>query len=471
MKLRKLTTNFNSILNFIYFMNHLKTLNRIVVVALMFVFGMTNKLSAQTACPASNEIEITVNPVLTLTGGLTADVTVRQCVGGTATLTATASAGSGGTLNFAWQQDAGTGFVPYTASAPVNTVTGTGAARTTTSVITPPTTTAGASVRYRVIITDPATAASNCGSATSGIATVEVNADLSFGTDLTASTQEQCIGGTQTLNVVVTGGSNNPSSLTYIWEESDSNSPYDWHPAPSAAAAPGSASYTTVAQTSANTKYYRVRVTDTGNGCNEPPASVIKPVKTNADLAFTTDVNTITECIGGTDQFAVVVTGGSGGTKTYTWEESDGNAPYAWHPAPSANATLPTYTPPSTTAGTKYYQVTVSEGGAGCGALTSTTPAAVTINAKPTVALSTVANETAVCENGTITFNANITNPGVGCTLEWLKKAPTDPGFTPVTTQPAAPGTTYTTPALSTGATGTKYKVRFVCAGSGCCTE
>lgn len=437
-------------------MNHLITFKRIAAVALMLMIGFSGKLSAQT-CPESNEITITVNPILSIGADLNDAVTIKECVGGNVTLTVTAAGGSGGTLTFAWQENTGAGWGAYTGSG-INAPVTSGL----TSAITPNTTAAVASIQYRVIITDPASGASNCGSATSKVATVEIKPDLSFGTDLSTTPLVQCLGGNSAISVIVTGGSDNPSSLTYVWEESDSNSPYSWHTAPSATS---TASYTPPT-TAAGTKYYRVRVQDAGNGCGEAP-SAIRPVTTTPELTFNnTPLANITECVGGTDSWTITTTGGSGGSVTYLWEESASNAPYAWGPASGTNNTA-TYQPSSGAASagtTRYYRVTVRDAATGCDDLVLGTPVSTTINAKPTATVATA--ESVVCENGAITFNATITNPGVSCTLEWMSKTPTG-AFAPIV--PAATGVTYTTPALTPANSGTKYKVRFVCAGSGCC--
>ena len=406
-------------------------------------------MSAQT-CPTSNEITITVNPVLNITANLsTTSQTV--CVGGTVVLTVTTSGGSGGTLNYVWQSDASGSFAPI-AGAP------------NSNSYTVPTTTAGAVIKYRVVITDPASSASACGSKTSAETPVQVAPDLSFGTNLSTTEIKECIGGTRTLTVVVTGGTVAASSLTYVWEESNSNSPYSWHAAPSASS---TNTYQPPSST-AGTKYYQVRVQDpavSAAGCGDA-TSAITPVTVTPDLTFTTSLTNITECIGGTDQLSVVTTGGTGGVLTYTWEESDIASPYSWHAAPGASTSSATYTAPSTAAGTKYYRVTVTDAASGCDPLISPTPATVVINAKPTMTIATA--EGVVCEGGAVAFVATVTNPGVGCTIQWQKNTTAAP--TVFNDIPSATGANYTTPALTTGSdNGTKYKAHFVCSGSGCC--
>ena len=437
-------------------MNHLKTLKRLALVAVIFATGYASKLSAQapvSSCAASNEITITVNPVLTEVAGSLVGFT--ECVDGTRTLTISTTGGSGGTLTYAWQQS-DTGLANSWSAA----------AGTNNAVIYTPVSTAPGTTFYRVIVTDPATGASACGSVTSASATVVVQPDLSFATNLPTTPYVECVGGAlTTLTVNVTGGSGITGALTYIWEESDGNAPYAWHAAPSAT---NSNTYTRPSN-AVGTKYYRVRLTDTGDGCGAN-TSAVATITVNPQLSFTAgnDLTGITECISGTDQLSVTVTGGSGGALVYIWEESDGNAPYSWHAAPGAPvapaATFATYTPPSTTAGTKYYRVRVTDAGTGCGALTNNTPATVEVRAKP-AALVVSASETAVCNDGSVTFTST-TPGGVGCTVKWQSATATAPT---VFSDLGVTGTTYTASGLRTTNSGAKYRAVVTCSGNGCC--
>jgi hypothetical protein len=73
--------------------------------------------------------------------------------------------------------------------------------------------------------------------------------------------------------------------------------------------------------------FYRVIVTDVASGCSDPVSNVINVI-ISQDLAVTSEPANITECIGGTAQMTVVVSGGSG-TISYQWQSSpDGSNPW-----------------------------------------------------------------------------------------------------------------------------------------------
>jgi hypothetical protein len=446
-------------------MNHLKTLKRIAVVALMIALGFTNKLSAQT-CPESGVITITVNPVLELDTDLSVSP-VLVCVGGTQTLTVTAKGGTTTAPNFQWQvRTAGsTTWTNYT-----DAVTTSGL----TSSITPDNSAASAVgiKEYQVIITDPS-GTSNCGVATSKMATIEVKPDISIATDLTALSFVECIGGARKLVVNATGGST-VTALTYVWEETTTN-PTSGTPTWTTVQTGPSNEYMPTHDAAAaaiGTRYYRVRVEEpSGNGCGNQTSTTFATVRVTPDLTFSNaPLANIVQCTGGTDTWTVSTTGGTGGTLTYKWEQS-ASASGPWADATGTNNAA-TYAPANAAGTTMFYRVTVRDAESGCDALELSTPVSSTIHAKPTV-VATV-NEQVICKDGTVTFSANITNAGApGCALEWKYKEATSTTWLNVPNPPAAPGTSYTTPTLTTGAGNTQakydYKVVFNCAASGCC--
>jgi hypothetical protein len=451
-------------------MNHLKTIKRIAAVALMLVMGMTSKISAQ-SCPSSAVITITVNPILEIDSDLNSATPIILCEGGATTLTVVAKGGSSLTPNFKWQYKT-TGATTWTDWAGAVTTAG------LTSSINPPTSTTGpgaasaAILEYQVIITD-LSSTSSCGTATSKTATVEIKPDISIPTDLSAAGQSfvECIGGGRSITVNATGGST-LTGLTFVWEETTTN-PATGTPVWTAVQTGLSNVYTptdNAAAAAIGTRYYRVRVEEpTGNGCGAQTSTTYATVKVTPDLTFSNaTLANIVECAGGTDKWTVTTTGGSGGPVTYAWEESS-SASGPWAAAPGTN-NADTYTPANAPGTTKFYRVSVKDAGTGCDDLVLGTAVSSTVHEKPVV--TAVANENSVCKDGSVTFTATIVKPGApGCNLEWGTVS--GGTFTPVSPQPTAPGTTYTTPALSTGAGGVKttygYQVRFVCAGSGCC--
>ena len=269
----------------------------------------------------NNDISITTQP---------ADIT--ECIGGTTQLSVVATGGVGA-LTYQWESASIIGG-PYT------TIVG-----ATSSSYTPPSTAAGTTY-YRVVVSN---AGNGCGSVTSNPSTVIINNDISITTQPADITE--CIGGTTQLSVVATGG---VGTLTYQWESASIiGGPY------TAIVGATSSSYTPPS-TAAGTTYYRVVISNAGNGCGSVtsnPATVI----INNDISITTQPSDITECIGGTTQLSVVATGGVG-TLTYQWESSSTiGGPYTT----IVGATSSSYTPPSTAAGTTYYRVVVRNEGNG----------------------------------------------------------------------------------------------------------
>jgi hypothetical protein len=172
--------------------------------------------------------------------------------------------------------------------------------------------------------------------------------------DLLVTTQpsnvNECIGGTNTMTVVVSGGS---GTTSFQWQSSSDGSS-GW----ANATGTGSTSATfTPPSTVAGTTYYRVLINASNNGCDQAVSNnavaVISP-----DLLVTTQPTDVTECIGGTNTMTVVVSGGSG-TTSYQWQSSsDGSS--GWANATGTGSTSATFTPPSTVAGTTYYRVLIN---------------------------------------------------------------------------------------------------------------
>src|SRR4029079_18476880 len=129
---------------------------------------------------------------------------VNECVGGANTMSVTISGGSG-TITYQWQQSAD-GSMGWTNSS------GTGATSTT---YTPSSAIAGTTY-YRVLIN---ASGSDCQQAVSANAVAVITADLVVTTQPTDV--NECVGGTNTMTVVVTGGS---GTITYQWQQSTDGS-------------------------------------------------------------------------------------------------------------------------------------------------------------------------------------------------------------------------------------------------------
>jgi hypothetical protein len=80
-------------------------------------------------------------------------------------------------------------------------------------------------------------------------------------------------------------------------------------------------------------------------------------VQVFADIVITTQPTGIAECVGGIASMNVVITGGPGAVN-YQWQVSpDGST--GWANATGTGSTAATFTPPSTTPGTKWYRVLI----------------------------------------------------------------------------------------------------------------
>ena len=368
---------------------------------------------------------VVVTPDLSITANL---ANITECIGGTTQLSVTTSGGSGGALTYTWEQSTDNSTWSAAASA------------TNASTYTPSSATAGV-MYYRVRISD---AANGCDAITAATSTVTITPDLSIIANLADITE--CVGGTTQLTITTTGGSG--GVLTYTWEQSSDNSTWG-----AATGATNSNTYTPSSAT-AGVMYYRVRVSDAASGCDVLP-SAVATVTINPDISISTQPADITECVSGNLQLSVTASGGVS-TLNYQWEESNNGSTWA----DISGATSSTYTPPSTTAGVKYYRVRISNAGNGCQTVTSNS-ATVTVVAKPTIAIA--ASTSTICVGGGVELSATPVNGTGTCVIQWQNSTDSGASWNDI---PAANGTTYTTPALNSNTT---YRAKYTCSGNGCC--
>ncbi|CAL2112074.1 Protein of unknown function precursor containing a C-terminal secretion signal. Putative adhesin [Tenacibaculum sp. 190130A14a] len=239
---------------------------------------------------------------------------------------------------------------------------------------------------YRVVITD---SASGCNSVTSNEAEVIVNADPSITAQPTA-TQTVCEGGTATVSVTATGG----VSLSYQWQSSTTSGGSF-----SNIASANSASYS-APTTSAGTTYYRVVITDSASGCNSVTSGEAEVI-VNADPSITAQPTaTQTVCEGGTATVSVTATGGV--SLSYQWQSSTTSGG-SFSNIASANSA--SYSAPTTSAGTTYYRVVITDSASGCNSVTSG-EAEVIVSALPSAPIiNTIVQPTCDVTNGTINLN------------------------------------------------------------------
>ena len=381
--------------------------------------------------PVSNVINVVVSPDLAVT---TPPANVIECIGGTATMTVVVSGGSG-TLSYQWQSSA-TGTDPW-----VN-ATGTGA---TTITFTPPSTVAG-STYYRVLVN---ASSSGCGQTVSDVAFATIYPDLLI--TVQPSPIAECIGGTATMSVTVTGGT---GTVTYQWESSANGT--NWNNA----TGPGSTTATyTPSSTVAGTTFYRVTINTPGSGCGAATSNSVTAI-ISQDITVTTQPTSITECIGGNLTMNVLVSGGSG-TITYQWQSSpDGTS--GWANASGGGATTSTYTPESLVAGTTFYRVLVNAGNNGCDQAVSNN-ATVTIN--PDLTITTQPTNMNECVGGTSQLNVVVTG-GVGTVSYQWQSSPVGLNTWSNATGTGATTATFTPPSVTPGSL--DYRVLINATGNGC---
>ncbi|CAL2112078.1 protein of unknown function [Tenacibaculum sp. 190130A14a] len=372
----------------------------------------------------SGEAEVIVNADPSITAQPTATQTV--CEGGTATVSVTATGGV--SLSYQWQSSTTSGG-SFSNIASANSAS-----------YSAPTTSAGTTY-YRVVITD---SASGCNSVTSGEAEVIVNADPSITAQPTA-TQTVCEGGTAIVSVTATGG----VSLSYQWQSSTTSGGSF-----SNIASANSASYS-APTTSAGTTYYRVVITDSASGCNSVTSGEAEVI-VNADPSITAQPTaTQTVCEGGTATVSVTATGGV--SLSYQWQSSTTSGG-SFSNIASANSA--SYSAPTTSAGTTYYRVVITDSASGCNSVTSG-EAEVIVNADPSITAQPTATQT-VCEGGTATVSVTATG-GVSLSYQWQSSTTSGGSFSNIA---SANGASYSAPTTSAGTT--YYRVVITDSASGC---
>ncbi|MDQ3015304.1 MAG: VWA domain-containing protein, partial [Bacteroidota bacterium] len=392
---------------------------------------LVTDLSSGCNDPISNVVNIIISADLSV---LTPPVDITECIGGTDQFTIIVAGGSG-TVTYQWQSST-------SGSAPWFNATGTGA---NSASFTPPSTVAGTTY-YRVLVN----AGNNgCGQLESSIVYATITPDLLVTTQPTPVTE--CIGGTNQMTVTVTGG---VGTISYQWQASPNGSS-GW------ANATGTGSTTnlfTPPSTVAGTTHYRAIISAPGGGCGAAISNVVTAI-ISADITFTTQAININECVGGTSQMSVVITGGSG-TVTYQWQSSP-NGTDTWSNA-TGTSTNATYTPNSTVTGTTYYRVLVNAINSGCDQAISTTASAI-IN--PDLNFTTQPIGFNECEGGTNQLTVVIAG-GVGTisylwqsslngTSGWANASGTGSTTASYTPPSTNPGTTY-------------YRVIVAATGNGC---
>jgi hypothetical protein len=206
-----------------------------------------------------------------------------------------------------------------------------------------------------------------------------------------------CTGGTTLLTSSVSGGT---GTTTYQWQSSSNGT--IWANISGAT----NSTYTTSALISST--YYRVSITQTGQGCtsNASASSLITVVP---DPGITVTGGGIGVCNGNTVTLNSVLTGGTG-TPSYQWQSSVNNSTWT----NISGATASSYTTPPMTAA-RYYRVALTMTGVGCGAINSTSTQ-ISVNPIPAISLS---GETTICYGGSTNLTASGSGGSPGYNFNW----------------------------------------------------
>jgi hypothetical protein len=294
------------------------------------------------------------------------------------------------------------------------------------NIITISGTTTAAAGNYNYTIT-----ANNCATTTfTGTITVAVTAAITQD----PLSQSYCAGSPPTLQVAASG-----TGLTY-----------QWYSATSASSTSGSsliggatgASYLVPTSTT-ELRYYYVVVTG-NSACGSPLVSKIATVTRNAPAAIVSGPANATYCVGSAATALSVNATGSG--LTYQWYSNTTNSNTGGTAIGTARAA--TFTPPTTTAGTYFYYVTVT---GICGSAVTSAVSTVTVN--PATAITTQPTSAgSFCANSVAT-PLTVEATGFG-TLSYQWYSSTD-GTTSNST--AISGATSSTYVPSTLTEGTQY--------------
>ncbi|MCF2874440.1 hypothetical protein L1265_06990, partial [Tenacibaculum sp. Cn5-1] len=388
----------------------------------------------------SNKSTVIVNQVPTIDTEPAASTTV--CKDGAVTLNVAASGGVG-SLTYQWQS-------ATSLAGPYSDVTsGTGGA---TASYSPVTSTEG-TLYYQVVVSNAGT---GCTSVTSNKSTVIVNQVPTIDTEPAASTTV-CKDGTVTLSVAASGG---VGSLTYQWQSATSLAgPYS---DVTSGTGGTTASYSPVTSTE-GTLYYQVVVSNAGTGCTSVTSNKSTVIVNQVPTIDTEPAASMTVCKDGTVTLSVAASGGVG-SLTYQWQSATSLAgPYS-DVTSGTGGTTASYSPVTSTEGTLYYQVVVSNAGIGCTSVTSS-KSTVTVNALPTIDTEPAANTT-VCKDGAVTLSVAASG-GVGSlTYQWQSATSLAGPYSDVTSGTGGTTANYS-PVTSTEGT-LYYQVVVSNAGIGC---
>jgi hypothetical protein len=290
---------------------------------------------------------------------------------------------------------------------------------------------------YRVRILDPN---SGCDLPASDAVTVIVAT-----ASISANNSQVCIGGNVTLSSIVTNGS---TQRTLQWQ-SGGSATGPWTDISGATAA------TYIAPTTSNgVFYYRLQVLDPLSGCSQPVSNVLT-ITVTLDPLVSIAANNTNVCVGGSVIITATPTGGSG-VFSYQWQ-SGTSTTGPWTDITSATTNV--YNAPTTTAGTVYYRVNLTDNFSGCDDPSSNV-VSIVVNTVPTVSINTLPP---VCVNGPALFTATVTNGSGVFSYQWQSSTAVGGPFSNIS---GATNSTYNAPTATPGTM--YYRVVLTDASSGC---
>ena len=383
---------------------------------------------------------ITVHPLPVITSATFASESL--CISSTATsMTASATTATGTIASYQWYRNSN-----------ANNTTGTLIAGETNATFTPPTNVAGTTYYYCEI-----TNSWGCKATTAVSGAIKVYAAATISAQPIAA--DYCVSpSVQATLLSVTASTPAPGSITYKWFTNTTNSNTGGTQIGGATNASYRPSITTVGAT-----YYYAEVSNGGPaGCQTTISDAVL-INVYSAPTISTDLVSSNYCKDATaNAISVTASNGGIGTLTYQWYENANASTPNGSIINGANSS--TYTPSTTTVGTKYFYVVINNGGPAntCNTITSAI-ATINVYAAPTIGTHPVS--ATYCKDNTVTALTigGATTGGLGTlSYQWYSNTTntnsggttitnTTTTFTPLST---TPGTYYYYVEVRNGATG-----------------
>ncbi|MGB4848215.1 MAG: hypothetical protein WBP41_09880, partial [Saprospiraceae bacterium] len=337
------------------------------------------------------------------------------CIGGSSVISTTVTGGSGD-FSYQWQTSpngtSGWGNVASGGTGPTYNV---------------PTGTVG-TFYYRIILIDNA---NGCDDPAPVVVSIQVNSQPAV--TISATNTNLCIGGSSTINSTVTNGS---GFLTYQWQSSPNGSTW------SNIASGGTGASYAVPTGSPNSTFYRVLVTDAGNGCNDPVSNTVQVV-VQSQPTVTIAIDNPVVCVTGSALITSTILNGTN-LISYQWQSSP-NGSTGWVNI-TVNGNAATYVPLTNLAGTTYYRVIVTDAGNGCNDPVSSSVQLI-VQPQPTVSIAV--NNALICVGGSSTISSTISNGSGLFNYQWQSGTSGSGPWTDITLNGTS--ATYDVPSATSG--------------------